>query len=190
MKLSFDADSHTYTANGKDVPSVTGILKAIGLAKDYSGLDSFYRDRGTAVAKAIELFLREALDEKSLDPVIVPYFDGFRRYWDKHSANPTHIEEPRLNEHYWYAGTPDLITANKVIDWKCSKDHDSIAELQGEGYKLFVPYVIPFDVVQFPGDGSFKIFEYGDKSDTWPSVMKCFEWWRKAHPRTKVKEIV
>lgn len=188
VKLQFDAENHAYPVDGVLKPSVSKILKTVGLSKDFSGVDSFYRDRGIAVAKAIELYLKNDLDEKTLDPVLLPYFDGFKRYWDKHGVDASHIveiETPRYQEHFGYCGTPDLIIHGKVIDWKCSKDHDKVAELQGEAYKLFFPVAWPFEVVQFPGNGSFEIFEYGDRVDTWPSVMKCYEWYKKVHPRSK-----
>jgi hypothetical protein len=187
MRVDFDEETHTYYHGGKEVPGVTSILKAVGLSKDYSTVDTFYRDRGIAVALAIELFLKGTLDEKTIDPAIQPYYDGFRRYWDKHASKPVGIEAHNGDEDLWFAGKVDLITATRIIDWKCSKSHDPVAELQGEGYKtLWQALKLPFDVVQFDGTGDFKIFEYGDRIDTWPAVMKCFEWWKKAHPRTKM----
>ena len=185
MKLEFDEESHSYSLGGKEIPGVTSILKAIGLSKDFSGVDTFYRDRGVAVAYAIELFLKGTLDESSLDPVLVPYFDGFRQYWDKFASKPIAIEKTNYHQELWYAGKIDLVTDKRIIDWKCSKSHDPVAELQGEAYKLMWGK-LPFDVVQFPGDGSYKVFEYGDKTDIWPAVMKTFQWWRRAHPRTKL----
>jgi len=186
-RLTFAEENHEYLWDGKQVPSVTGILRAVGLSKDFGGIADFYKERGQAVHKAIELFLKGTLDETTIDPVLIPYWEGFKRYWEKHKEKPTFIETPQYCEEYGFAGTADLVTNTRIRDWKCSKDHDRVAELQGEGLKLlYGPPFLPFEVIQFPGDGSFKVFEYGDKIDTWPSVMKCFEWWKKTHPRTKI----
>jgi hypothetical protein len=189
MKLEFDEEAHRYTVDGREVPGVTSILKAVGLSKDFSGVETFYRDRGIAVHACIELFLKGVLDEKSIDPVLVPYWEGFKRYWDKHSEKPVLIEVPQYSEEYDFAGTADLVTATGILDWKVSKSHDPVAELQGEGLKILQgPPFLPFRVVQFAGDGGFKIFDYGEKISTFPAVVVCYRWWRKAHPRTKLSE--
>lgn len=177
MSLTFDEASHTYYWNGKEVPGVSEILKKVGLSKDNYGSDTFYRDRGIAVHLAINFYLSGDLDTASLDPVIVPYFEGFLRYWDKHKEPIVSKEAMGYSEIYKYAGTWDLETEDRLVDWKCSKSHDKVAELQGEGYKLLVgPPFKDFRVVQFPGDGTFKIFEYGKGIDIWPSVMRIYSW--------------
>lgn len=185
MKVDFREEDHTYWKDGVQVPGVTSILKAIGLSKDYSSVDEFYRDRGIAVALAIELYLKGTLDEKTLDPVLLPYFDGFRRYWDKHGEKPVAIEEHKGNKELWFAGKVDLVTGSKIIDWKCSKSHDKVASLQGEAYKVLWGK-LPFDVVQFPGNGTYEECPYGDGTKYWESVMNVFEWWKQYHPRTKI----
>jgi hypothetical protein len=78
-----------------------------------------------------------------------------------------------------FAGTIDCITENEIIDWKCSKSHDKVAELQGEAYKLIEcgeAVSKTFKVVQFPGDGSYEVFDYGMLTNHWPSVMNIYRW--------------
>lgn len=58
--LHFDEKTHTYTdENGQQVPSVTTILKELGVSGDYSGIPNieFYADRGTLTHYGIELLL-------------------------------------------------------------------------------------------------------------------------------------
>lgn len=177
MSLTFEADSHRYFWDGEEVPGVSHCIDKVGLGRDYSKVDPFYRDRGIAVHMAINLYLDGELDEASLDPVIVPYFAGFLKYWEANKEPIVSKEQMGYSEDYGYAGTWDLETSDRIVDWKCSKSHDKVAELQGEAYKLIVgPPFKNFRVVQLPGDGTFKIFDYGRKVDIWPSCMRIFRW--------------
>lgn len=177
-EIRFEAESHTYWLGKKRLPSVSEILKTLGLSKDFTSADTFYRDRGKAGHKCIELYLKGDLDESSIDPILVPFFDGFRRYWDEHKEEIEAIETVRYNDDW--AGTIDLLTAKRVIDWKFSKSHDKVAELQGEGYKqLTDDHGVnwrEFRVVVFPGDGTFEIFDYGTEVENWNAVMRIYRW--------------
>lgn len=179
MSLTFDEVEHKYFWNSKEVPGVSHILKTVGLTKDFSGIDPFYKERGIATHRAIELYLKGTLDEKSLDPVIVPFFQGFLKYWSTQGEKPIAIEGRGYSESHGYAGSWDLETASEIIDWKCSKSHDRVAELQGEAYKILAGGSKRFRVVQLPGDGTFKCFEYGNGVDLWPAVMKLYSWRKK-----------
>lgn len=181
--LRFNAEDHSYWIGKKRIPGVSEILKSVGLSKNFDGIDPFYAQRGTAVHMAIQLFLENRLDESSLDPQIIPQWEGFRKYYAEHYFKPVAIEY-RGSFMDDFAGTIDLITEHEIIDWKCSKSHDKVAELQGEAYK-WITYgpeshssdkFLPFKVVQFPGDGTYEVFDYGDKAALWPSVMELYRW--------------
>lgn len=174
--LRFDEEKHKYFWNEKEVPGVSAMLQKVGLSKDYKGIDPFYAARGTALHLCIKLYLEGTLDEESIDPIVQPYFQGFLAYWAKHKHKPVNIEEPMYSEDWGFAGTPDLVCENIIIDWKSSKDHDRVAELQGEGYKVLVGRPIKFRVVQFPGDGSYEIFDYGDGIKYWESIQNLYQW--------------
>lgn len=155
------------------------ILQKVGLAKDWTGTDPFYAQRGKAVHLAIQYFLEHRLDESSLDPVIIPYFQGFKKYYAEHPMGITRCEVMGSFSNEW-AGTIDCITENEIIDWKCSKSHDKVAELQGQAYKLLECQMLRtplrFRVVQFPGDGSYEVFDYGNHTHLWLSVMDLYRW--------------
>lgn len=177
--LRFEEDTHTYWRGKKRIPSVGEILKKLGLTKDWTGVDPFYAERGKAVHLAIQFFLEKRLDEKSLDPVISPFFEGFKKYYKEHPMGITQCEV--MGAFYNdFAGRIDCISEHEIIDWKCSKSHDKVAELQGEAYKWIEAgenrKILPFKVVQFPGDGTYEIFDYGDKTSHWTSVMHLYRW--------------
>ena len=171
----FKPEDHSYWVEGKRIPGVSEILQKVGLTKDWTGVDPWYAERGKMVHLAIQYFLEGVLDENSLDPLIMPYFVGFVKFFKAKTIKPLYIEKP-LYSIDGFAGTVDLIAEDAIYDWKCSKSHDRVAELQGEAYKLLTGVKRPFKVVQFPGDGTYKVYDYGDRADTWPSVMRLYAW--------------
>ena len=153
--LTFDEEKHQYWLGKKRLPSVSEILRKVGLSKDFEGIDPFYADRGKATHLAIQYFLENRLDESSLDPVIVPYFEGFKKYYAEHPMGMTQCEVMG-SYNGDFAGRIDCVTEHEIIDWKCSKAHDKAAELQGEAYKMIEALIgtdkeyVPFKVVLFP----------------------------------------
>ena len=80
--LTFDNSKHEYRFNGVVVPSVTQILKAVGLS-DYSyiptGVLQIATERGTVVHKIIEWYEQDILDASSIDPELKGYFESYLR---------------------------------------------------------------------------------------------------------------
>lgn len=180
FSLTFDPEKHQYRIGDKRIPGVSEILQKVGLSKNYEGVDPFYRDRGKAAHKAIELYLKNELDHSTIDPAIEMQFKAFMAFWKDHAVESIMaLEKPMTDLHTTFAGTPDLVTNNAVYDWKCSKAHDKVADLQGEAYKLLVidKFVErPFVVVELHDDGTFQEFDYGCGTGHWPSVMDLYRW--------------
>lgn len=155
-------------------PRVTEIIRAVGLGKDFTGVDTFYRDRGTACHKAIELYLADKLDLDSIDESYKGHFAGFLKWWeaDKMSAFRTelHLENDD------YQGTLDLEWAGIIYDFKCSKAHDKVAEIQGAGYKKLLKSEAPFFVIQLPGDGTYEVIEYEAPIKLWDATWELWKW--------------
>lgn len=177
-ELQFDPTTHRYSVDGKKVPGVSEILKTVGLGKDFSGVDDFYRQRGVAVHKAIELFIGGVLDESSVHPLWEPYFTGFRRFIGKRSLPGGYCELPLYSEEFGFAGTVDLyLPGIGIFDYKCSKSADLVAKFQGDAYRLLIAENfgdnVPFRVVQLPGDGTYQLISYTEKN-LWESVMELY----------------
>lgn len=188
--VEFDEESHTYRINKKKVPGVNEILRKVGLLKDYSGISPFYADRGKATHLAIRYFLEGTLDTNSIDPVVKPHFEAFLKFFEsRYQGKLLAVEKPFIDMAVSFAGTPDLITDKAIYDWKCSKDHDKAADLQGMGYKLLALNngfgKLPFIVVELHDDGSFREFNYGDGVEEWASVMDLYRW--RTNVKNKVK---
>ncbi len=107
-EIVFEPKSHVYYYDGKPLPSVTTILKAEGFI-DTSFYDDYSRERGSLVHLATQLYDTEVLDEESIDPVIVPYLDAWKKFRKETGFIIEQIETPVFNPAYGYAGTPDRI---------------------------------------------------------------------------------
>lgn len=183
-EFRFDPIEHRYFLGDEEIPSVTKILQTVGLSKDFTNVDPFYRDRGIAGHKAIELYLKGELDESTIDPCLEGHWKGFLKFYKENKIKPIRIESQMYDDDLWFAGTVDMIdSSNAIYDWKFSKSHDRVAELQGQAYKILYGVCVPFRVVQFPGDGTYEVTDYGNNTDLWDSVMNLYKW--KTKRRTK-----
>lgn len=192
----FDEAKHIYRIGERRIPGVSEILKTIGIVKDFSGVDPFYRERGIACHRAIELYINGDLDEETLDPVCAPYLDGFKKWWTQQgviASTPLATEARLYSQKFGFSGTIDLILGNTIIDYKCSKSPDPASELQGLMYQWLAhenyDELMPFGVLQLPGDGTFVPIP-GTINYQWDlldGIIDLYKWKRSKHvPRMSV----
>jgi len=120
--LIFDEATHTYTLNGKRLPSVTQILKPL---YDFSMVPADVLKRagefGTAVHKTVELYLLGDLDEEALDEGLKGPLAAFKD-WEISEGilvlPSDNIEVIGFHRKLLYAGTPDIETESVIIDLK------------------------------------------------------------------------
>lgn len=123
-QIDFDEQSHTYRVNGKQYPSVTQILKSVGLSADYSQVPpetlEYKRILGQELHKVIELDLQDDLE--NYDPILEPYVMAWRRFRDDFKIVPIQTELPVFSAQHGYCGKSDsLAQSNKAeafFDWK------------------------------------------------------------------------
>ena len=106
--IEFNEATHTYTYEGTKVPSVSTIINDL-LGADYTRIDPFYANRGTAVHKAVELHLQGRLDESSMDEHVTPYFEAFQKFESETGFKVEETELKVFSKPLWFAGTLDLI---------------------------------------------------------------------------------
>jgi len=118
-------DHHRYFLGPVELPSLNRIMKAGGLADDFSGIPPMVLERkrtiGEHVHKACELYLKGDLDEGTVWNDALPYFVAFKRYHDS-IGNPKAraTERPVCCRVRLFACTPD-------VEW----DHDgSVDEIK------------------------------------------------------------
>lgn len=120
----YDDEAHVYTLDGVRLPSVTTLISDAGLS-DYSHVptDRLEAARlwGKAVHKMCELYLKDDLDEDTLDEPLRPALWGLKSWLSERSdgwLKCARMEEPDFHPQLRYAGTPDIATPDLVIDVK------------------------------------------------------------------------
>lgn len=144
----FEAEGHKY---GNGLESVTGILKAEGFI-DTRFYDDWSRDRGSMIHLATAYDDQGELDEETLDPVILPYLEAWRRFRKESGFVPEKIEPSMMSTAYRYAGTPDRI-----------------GELPGR---------IKRAAVELHDDGTYKLVPFTDRQDVnlWLAALSVHNW--------------
>lgn len=183
MVIDFDAEAHTYRVDGEIKPHITQILGELKLVQGYEFVDPFYRDRGLAVHECVRLWVKDLLDPFSVDPECEPFFEGFKKWWFESGVQPEHVrasEAPLYSARLDYCGTPDLVI-HEIIEIKCSKKPDRAAELQGVLQQNLwgdnFGELIPFKILQLPGDGTYKVIDYKTKdANLAEAIMSLYRW--------------
>ena len=185
-EIVFQEEGHIYTVDGKSIPSVTTILKACGLI-DTTWFTEGATTRGTYVHQATELLDRDDLDESSLDPVLTPYVDAYRRFKQETGFVIDDIEKRVHNATYGYAGTLDRTgtfigdKTKSIIDIKTgqpAKWHG----VQLAAYALcFGSEVLNRYGLYLSNTGSYKLERFKDRQDAniWLACLTLYKWREK-----------
>jgi hypothetical protein len=118
MNIQYTDQGHTYTIDGKQVPSVTQVLKTL---ESYDGYPESAALRGTYVHQAIEWYEAGTLDLEALDPALKPYLTAWIAF---RQENPLQIDiddlqwETIVGSIHGYAGRVDLMNPEWIIDIK------------------------------------------------------------------------
>lgn len=120
--VDFDPAGHVYRRRetGEVLPSVTGILKAVGVSVDFEELGGMgagikhaielKRDIGTAVHQAAHFYDDNDLVWSSLDPHVVPYLEAWTAFRQAYShMRPATRERIVYSAAYRFVGTLDAI---------------------------------------------------------------------------------
>ena len=137
IRPEFNEKEHKYSYDGKQLPSVTTVIKEI-LNIEYPDYAIYHATRGTFVHKAIELYLRGILNFETVDETIKPYLDAFIKFQEKANIEPVILEERFADKNITFAGTVDIVGKVKgktyLFDIKTGQKQDSY-NAQMAGYK-------------------------------------------------------
>lgn len=196
--LTFNAEGHKYWWNGKEVPSVSQILKTIGITRDYERVDEFYRQRGIYVHQAIMFHGKHTLDEATIDAEnVLPYVRAFQKFESDEGYLVKESEVPLYSQKYGFAGTIDQIAefwdsgylGLGITDLKATEKSDKAADLQlclyavlfYERYQYWPAFRM---VLELHGDGTpVPIFYKTDHEKLCKAIMELYNW--KKTRRTK-----
>ena len=109
-ELRFEESGHLYLLNGKEIPSVSSIMRPLSMI-EYGGIDKTILEtaakRGTSVHNSIEIFLKYGV--RDYDPEFAGYADGFFEWWDNNSPEVVGSEFRVYHKLFSYAGTVDML---------------------------------------------------------------------------------
>jgi hypothetical protein len=197
-KVVFHEQTHQYTYDGKNVPSVSRILLEEGFINTTFFTEEG-RNRGTAAHKAIAVYCRGAHCFR--DPSLEPYLQAFKNFEKDCDWENGIIEEPMGCPQY--CGTPDNIGlfqgVRTVLDVKTG-GISAATGLQLAAYeklyritteeKLYrqapVRKIIKRYSLQVMDTGRYMLTEYKEPTDgyIWDSAVALW-WWKKNKNITK-----
>ena len=103
-------EEHRYFLGEQELIGVTAVLSESGLA-DFSApwFTNEVKQRGQFVHAAIALDVEGALDEETLDPALMPYVYGWRKFLEETGAEVEYSETKLCDPALGLAGTLDAI---------------------------------------------------------------------------------
>lgn len=179
--LEFKDDGHVYTFDGRWIPSVTEILKSEGFI-DTAFFTDYGRERGKLAHLAIHLYDEGELDEESLDPVLSPFVEAWKRFRADTGVEIIESEQPIVDPLRRYAGTPDKIVLldgkQTVLDLKTGVISPWV-RLQLCAY-CEAKTIYRRAAVQLNDDGTYKMHTYTDRQDfgVWNATLAVYHWKR------------
>lgn len=183
-ELLFDHPTHTYTLDGKRLPSVTQVLEGVGLV-DTTWFTEEAKARGNYIHQATALF-----DKGVATPGLRDDMAGYVAAWAKFREDtgfipdPDAIEVPCYDKTWWYAGTPDRFGGYSCRPGALIPDIKTgeplpCHPLQTAAYRLFwrTPLVDRCSVY-LRANGKYKVKYHTDVQDwdMFVSALNVYNW--------------
>lgn len=175
--LSFDADTHTYAIRNRRLPSVTQVMDST--VTNYAGIPpailEYKSALGVAVHRACELYDNDDLDESTVDSLVLPYLNAWKRFRTETGFVVKENEMRLHSERYGYAGTLDkfgeLGRDFALIDLKTVTVLSPATGVQLAGYEQLLRehfkfrHETPRYAVQLRPDGTYRMQKYDDENE-------------------------
>lgn len=181
MKLTFNAEKHEYKLGDRILPSVTSILKDLGLIND-AHFTEYATDRGSKVHRACLYYDEGNLDNDSLDHELEGYLDAYCKFKRNFpSFRYITMETPFHDEQLGFAGTPDRTgeTLNEVfvLDIKTSSTPLRWIGLQLAAYMMLTKCPIAYSLRLSP-KGKWALDSWNDPNSmrAWKSALNLYNW--------------
>lgn len=182
--IEFHEPTHTYSVNGRPVPSVTQVLKEAGLI-DTTWYNEWGKHRGSTVHRCMQLLAEDRLDLASVDPRIQGYVDAGARFMDEINFEVERTEMHVCNEKLRFAGTLDLFGRRKnnpaIIDYKTGPlQRPTQIQLTGYSNTDQMPGG-PIELwgVQLRIDGTYKMERFIPNFPVWHAALRVVGWKRE-----------
>lgn len=187
--LTFDPVAHTYTLpDGRQVPSVTQVLKGVGMTTDFDALCAmgdrlrerieYRRALGVAIHADAHSWDDKELVESSVHPDVVPFLEAWKVFRANSRLTPLTRERRVFHPAQFYAGTLDGLFRRPdgrvvLIDLKIGDPEDCGAAFQTAAYHAAWSLENPLGMiherwaVRITPDNAipYRITPYGDYRD-------------------------
>lgn len=155
---TFDPQTHSYSIEGRPVPSVTQIIREI-LGDAMWQASDWYLGRGQAVHACAALIARDK--SFSFPTEIEPQVIACKKWFADMKPEVLEVEQQLYSSIYQYAGTMDLRCRidgrDTIIDWKSTLSE--VAEIQVGGYGVICVPAKWGMIVALQDDGKYKCSE-------------------------------
>ena len=181
--LTFDPETHTYRKGETVLPSVTQILKDVGLI-DTTFFAPEHAERGTRVHEATVFWDETGMDDDTLPEEWAGYLSAWKKFREETGFAPSHIEQAFCSEQ-GYAGTVDRIgKTHKInpllLDIKTGPPQ-AWHRLQLAAYALMVKRELNIPIwdmwgVHLRKDGTYSVESYKsiEHSADWLAVLMVY----------------
>lgn len=199
--LQFDADTHTYTLDGKVIPSVTQLTEIYSttVLEEDSDLELTFEmaaERGTFLHGYLEHCLAggDPADYEIPD-AYSGYVDAINLFLAEHELEPMLIETP-MHCTDCFAGTPDYIGnfdgKLAILDWKfVSQVQKTKVGAQLNGYCIMAGrndiYVEKLYCVQFLASGQYRLYPVENDSRTFDLCWDVYQAKNMKHPKGEIR---
>jgi hypothetical protein len=168
--LTLDETSHRYFINGTPVRwSVTGIIKEMGLI-DHQWATEDDMKFGSDVHLTTQLYDEGRLDEKTLDPRLAGYLEGWIKFRRETGFIPHKIERRIYCSTMKFAGTLDRFgkTDDNALPWLVEIKTYPVPDwcaLQTAAYKFTIGIPCRRFGVELKSSGTYKMREFSNPLD-------------------------
>ena len=188
-KITLVEEGHKYfNEHDIEVVSVSEILEHFGIS-DVSMIDGRVLEAASSFGTVVHdtTRLNDIDDLESCDPQIQPYLDQWNKFkednniaWDDFSI----IEQPLYSTVWGYAGTPDRVCSNILVDIKSGAE--TVAHrIQLALYQILVEENTDTKIKErwtvYLKPDSYKVVEHKDKTDLniAKSLVSLYNWKKK-----------
>jgi len=205
-ELELEPESHRYTLDGVQIPGCTAVLAAMGCTPGFNWLTpdqlEYYRSRGHAVHKAVELAIKGTLDKRTVADEINPYLIGWDRFCEDHKVEvldldgEPFVERPLHHPLFRFGVTPDVVAAvdgaDSVVEIKATSAHAPATGLQLAAQLLAVRHAVKtfargdqytsrIGLRLLPKEPYYDLKYYDERSDeaVWISMVNAYNWLAK-----------
>lgn len=198
----FYPETHTYTLDGKEIPSVTQLVEIYSTAKaeEDSDLELTFEsaaERGTLLHGYLEHRLTGGeVEDYEIPDAYSGYVEAIELFLSEHELGPILIETPMYSDgKFAFAGTPDYVGGFDgsfvILDWKfVSQIQKTKVGAQLNGYRIMAErndiYVENLYCVQFLADGQYRLYPVEDDSRTFDLCWDVYQAKNMKHPRGRI----